>query len=287
MTLAATDLCYTKEYFAAIQFQSAAFTAVNQQSPRLASLFSTQHRWLMSHIGLSLYFRSQLGHYAGFTPSEFLDLVHAWQVASRNTAASFLQEMVHYEIICEKQHPSDRRKKLLAPDAPALSACSIWISTHARTLDALDGGNRSSYVARPNVSRILQPLIADGLLSEPTLRQPPSPFSHFMWVNSGFLITERLILALECPSPNVPKIQTKLISVQELTSGLLLSRSHAARLIQSAEQLNIMGWTASKGRSPIWVSKEFLESFMEVQWAKLQVIDRAFKSCFSPPLPLW
>lgn len=75
------------------------FLAVQSAAPRLASQFSTQQRWLMSHAALSRYFRGlDLGR-PGLSQREFVEEVLAHGLASRNTAASFFNEALQYGLV--------------------------------------------------------------------------------------------------------------------------------------------------------------------------------------------
>lgn len=283
MSLRAAEIAQHADFFACVQRQSEAFLQVNERSPRLASIFSTQHRWLMAHIGLSLYFRGRAQErFDGLTASKFSEHVRVFNVASRNTAASFLSEMLKYGVLLEKPDRFDRRKKLLEPSSETLGALDTWMSIHANTLDMIDAGTRlADYQSDRALITQLQPLIADGFVQHSSIREPATAFSHFMGVNNGFLVTERLIFALEEPGNGSGPILTSFRSIRDMAAGVSLSKSHVARIIREAESLSIMGWSGMKGRSPMWVSRNFLESFLAVQAAKLSIIDNAFDQCSS------
>lgn len=269
-------------FVAAIQQQSNAFLQVNEQAPRLASIFATQQRWLMAHIGLSLNFRARLhGQARGLDVARFIEEVSRHDVASRNTAASFLAEMVKYKIIEQVPNVRDRRLKVLGPTPGTLEAINLWVLIHLTTLDGLDGGSRKEcYMSEPDGLLCLQPLIADGLLASDAIRDPSRYFAHFMWLNNGFLITERLIAAMQAADEDQERIVTTISSMSELATGLSLSRTHAARKVKEAEAMGAIGWQGERGRSPLWVSREFRQHFMFVQAAKLAIIDEAFEACF-------
>jgi hypothetical protein len=263
-------------FVAAIRRQSAHLLDVHNHLPRLGSIFSNQHRWLMAHIGLSLYFESLENPCAGgLHPARFIKQVAIHQVTSRNTASAFLSEMLNYGIIIRNPQEADRRKRALMPAPQTLAALETWLLLHLSTLDELDAGSRCArYEAELMPS--LQPAIADGLLRDNVTRNPNSTFAHFMWMNSGFLITERLMVSLgEYPAGD-DRLATNLTSIAELTAGLNLSRAHSARKINEAQELGILGWTGTKGRSPMWASRTFIESFLAVQAAKLGIIGQAF-----------
>lgn len=68
-------------------------------APRLASQFSTQQRWLMSHAVLSHYFRGLSAGRPGLSRRDFVEQTLAHGLASRNTAAAFFVEALQYGLI--------------------------------------------------------------------------------------------------------------------------------------------------------------------------------------------
>jgi DNA-binding MarR family transcriptional regulator len=264
--------------------QAEAFLQVNKHQSRIASIFSNQQRWLMAHIGMALYFQNLNDpKQEGLSTALFVKDVLHHNVTSRNTATAFLSEMLKYGIITRRPHPTDRRKQLMAPSDKALEALMSWVLIHLATLDSIDAGSRQiRFHSAPARTSRLQPLIASALLQHDRIRNPSAPFAHFMWMNCGFLITERLMTSLrELDSGG--RYVTSLTSVAEMTSDLTLSRSHSARKIAEAEEMGILGWCGTKGRSPIWVSSAFVETFLDLQAVKLAIIDEAFDAAFPAP----
>ena len=78
-----------------VRGQAQALLSMQGSSPRISSVFATQQRWLMAHAALALYFRSEAKEAGGGLLTErFLEIVTQHDIASRNTAASFLKEML-------------------------------------------------------------------------------------------------------------------------------------------------------------------------------------------------
>lgn len=245
----------------------------------------------MAHVGLALHFQNVTGAaQEGLSAANFIKNVTHHGITSRNTATAFLNEMTQYGVIAQQPHPRDKRMRVIVPAAATLEAIGGWMALHLSTLDALDGGKRVAWfqASLPSALGLLQPEIAAGLLSDDTIRNPHHAFAHFMWMNSGFLVTERLIVSLEDVSGKGSRLATSLVSATELTAGFNLSRSHSARKINEAEELGILGWSGTKGRSPMWVSRDFVSSFLDVQAAKLAIIDRVVAAHRSaePPIRL-
>jgi len=291
MRLEENNIRKHRRFLDLIKMQSSSLMAVHEVQPRLASIFSCQDRWLMAHIGLSLYFDGLATPGAdGLTTASFVKTVVSHKIASRNTATAFLNEMLNYGIIWRRPHATDRRMHVMAPAPTTLDALTFWIEVHLATLDMIDGGSRASrFHESPGAFLAhLQPAIAKGLLHDETIMRPDQAFAHFMWMTSGFLITERLILAVETIAGDRDHLPVMLSSVGELTAGLNLSRAHSARKINEAEKLGILGWIGTKGRSQMWVSRSFVLAFLDIQAAKLAVIDAAFAELAldgsSPPL---
>jgi hypothetical protein len=101
----------------------------------------------MGHAALALYFRSG-GEEAGggLLTERFLEMVARHDIASRNTASSFLKEMLKYDIVRVAPNCASHRVRTLAPSLAALSALYGWHVLHLATLDRLDGGARGGEV---------------------------------------------------------------------------------------------------------------------------------------------
>jgi hypothetical protein len=75
--------------------------------------------------------------------------------------------------------------------APSLAALFQWHVLHLGTLDGLDGGTRSATLsAAPEALQRLQPLIADGILGDNTVRKPEPTFALFAWVDEGGIVMD-------------------------------------------------------------------------------------------------
>lgn len=278
MTTAAGRIKANPEFSGLIKRQSNHLLGINTETPRLASIFACQDRWLMAHVGMALHFENARGPgREDLNAANFTRHVRLHQVTSRNTASAFLNEMINYGIITQRQHASDRRKRVMEPAPKTIEALGAWILLHLSTLDALDGGQRCAwYLASPEeILARLQPLIAAALLRDATIRKPHPAFAHFMWMTSGFLVTERLFVSIVDADAEGDRLQTSLTSVADLTAGLNISRSHSARKVGEAEEQGFVGWNGAKGRSPMWVSADFVAGFLDVQAAKLAIIDHA------------
>ncbi|RVD67355.1 hypothetical protein EN751_37260, partial [Mesorhizobium sp. M4A.F.Ca.ET.029.04.2.1] len=100
MTLNAEEIADHPALHRCVRMQALAMNQAYQANPRLSSVFATQQRWLMAHIGLALHFRRDPGDYRKeATAARIIDAIRQHQVASRNTADAFIKEMLHYNFI--------------------------------------------------------------------------------------------------------------------------------------------------------------------------------------------
>lgn len=280
MALTAEEILSYPALHRSVQAQSRALIAIYETSPRLASIFATQQRWLLGHLGLSMHFRQVPGDpHTELTMARFIKVVSDNAVASRNTAEAFLKEMLHYNI-AEYLPARDGRARPLQPAAATIRTFSGWVIAHLRTLDDLDGGDRvSTFLYRPDMLSQLQPLIADGLLSSIPVREPKHTFSLFIWLNNGGIVMDWLMSGINPDHADLDRIPTSVVSIGDFASWLHLSRTHLARKLRDAEGLGSIGWLGRRGHSVMWISRTFHQEYMMVQAAKLAVVAAAFEAC--------
>ena len=265
-----------------VRGQAQALLSIQGSAPRISSVFATQQRWLMGHAALALYFRSEAqkagGAGGGLMTERFLKIVAQHDIASRNTASSFLKEMLKYDIVRVVPDSAGRRQLTLEPAPAALSALFGWHVLHLATLDRLDGGARvAKFNAQPALLRTIQPIIADGLIGSIEVREPEATFSLFTWVNEGGIVMDRLIVGcLEVSSDG--RILTDVTSVSTLAQRLKLSRTQLGRKFAEAEAMGSLGWSGARGKSALWVSEDFRRQYLSAQAVKLAIIDAAFEA---------
>jgi len=263
---------------AAIQQQSRLLLQIYDGNPRLASVFGTQHRWLMAQTALALHFR---GDGRGMRSAQILDFVSRHGVASRNTADAFVKEMLKYGYARLLPQAEDKRTRPLEPTEASLDALHGWVGIHLATLDRLDHGQRlETFLGTQGALASLQPRIADGLLSSNRVRHPERTFSLFTWLNNGGLVMDWLIAGIEEADLDAERVATGIVSIAALAERLKLSRTHLARKLGDAEALGSIGWHGKRGQSVMWVSAGFRREYVTAQAVKLAIIDAAFDECF-------
>jgi hypothetical protein len=280
MAMISDDILAHPALASCVRSQAQALLLTHQASPRTASPFATQQRWLMAQAALAQYFRNEAtATGAGLLAERFLDLVVRHELASRNTAAAFLKEMLKYGIVRYVAGSEGRRHRPIEPSPMTLAVLQHWHMVHLATLDGLDGGARSATLhAQPAALGSIQPLIADGLLASSDVRRPERTFSLFTWVNDGGIVMDRLIVGCREGADGLARIATDITSISGLAQGLNLSRTQLGRKFAAAEAMGSLGWFGPRGKSPLWVSAGFRREYHAAQAVKLAIVDAAFES---------
>jgi hypothetical protein len=260
-----------------IRLQSAKLLSMFESDARLAAVFATQQRWLMSHAGLSLHFRIDTeSRFPGLHLTSFLDTVQKHGIASRNTADAYIKEMIKYKYVTVVPSREDKRVRFLEPTEPVIAIYSGWLMVHLASLDGLYGGNRlQSFTENPKLVAKLQPDIADALISARTVRAPTGTFSLFTWLDNGGLIMDKLIAQMDETVDSDGRIASGEVSTVSMAAMLGLSRTHLARKLREAEEMGSIGWMGRRGHSVMWVSPGFRAEYLDAQAIKLSIIDQA------------
>jgi AraC-like DNA-binding protein len=265
-----------------IRIQAQALLLMHQHSPRTASPFATQQRWLISQATLAKYFRNEAAAPdSGVLSERLIDVVVSQRLASRNTASAFIKEMLKYGVVRYLAGTEGKRHRPLEPSPMTLMALQHWLGIHLTTLDALDGGQRAAALrGHRSLLGAIQPLVADGLLASNAVRKPGKTFSLFTWIDDGGIVMDRLIAGCLHGVDGTGRIATDVESVSTLAQRLCLSRTQLSRKFAEAEAMGSLGWSGTRGKSAIWVSNEFWREYHIAQAVKLAIIDAAFATCF-------
>lgn len=288
MAMTADEILVHSALERCVRDQARSLLMMQEASPRIASLFATQQRWLMAHAALAQYFRGEARDPgAGVLAERFLEIIARHELASRNTASAFLKEMLKYDIIRFVADSEGRRHRPLEPAPAVLMALFQWHALHLATLDGLDGGARvASFRARPALLGAIQPLIADGLIGSGDVRKPERTFSLFTWVDEGGIVMDRLIVGCQQGADGHARIPTDVTSISRLAQRLNLSRTQLGRKFAEAEAMGSLGWSGPRGKSSLWVSADFRREYHAAQAVKLAIIDTAFAACVMAGRPI-
>src|SRR5579872_1507072 len=162
MAMTADDILAHPALVACVRGQAERLLMIHQATPRTASPFATQQRWLMAQAALAAFFRREAREAgSGLLAERIVDLIAGHKLASRNTAAAFVHEMLKYGIVRHVRASEGRRYRPIEPSPTTLAVLSHWLAVHLSTLDRLDGGTRSAMLReRPVLLGAIQPLAA-------------------------------------------------------------------------------------------------------------------------------
>jgi hypothetical protein len=262
-----------------LQFLARGFGLLYENAPRISSLFASQQRWLLCHVGLALHFRSSLEGTPGLTRRRLALLAVDLRLASRNTAHAFFDEALKYGVIRPSTVDGSERigEVELAPGS--MSMLIHWYDLHFQALDRLDGGDRSGrFMAQPErVLARLAPIFAPALLSSTQVRMPGPFYTIFTWADAGGNLMDRLIAGIDiCAPQQQGRLLTDIFSLSHLAQAFTLSRAHTSRKFAEAEAIGGIGWSGRRGRSPMWIAVEFYQEYARAQAQKLCILNSAF-----------
>ncbi|MBX5131223.1 hypothetical protein CO660_00370 [Rhizobium sp. L9] len=284
MAFTAENLAADDRFLAAILHCANQLLAIYRESPRIASIFAAQQRWLMAHAGFALHYgHPDDGQSGGLYSGRFVDFAVKNDIASRNTAAAFMQEMLAYRFLRVVPGP-DKRTRYLEPTEIAEQHFIRWLVTHMMILDSLDGGERADQItADPSATMAaIQPRIARAIIGSESVRNPGPTFNLFNWANSGGLVMDYLISRL----PQFPRAAECVVigplSLRELREQFMISNTHLKRLLTQATIMESVGWTEPSRKGDFWLSRRFILEYWNYQAAKFAIVDAAAEAVLGP-----
>lgn len=284
MAFTAENLAADDRFLAAILHCANQLLAIYRESPRIASIFAAQQRWLMAHAGFALHYgHPDDGQSGGLYSGRFVDFAVKNDIASRNTAAAFMQEMLAYRFLRVVPGP-DKRTRYLEPTEIAEQHFIRWLVTHMMILDSLDGGERADQItADPSATMAaIQPRIARAIIGSESVRNPGPTFNLFNWANSGGLVMDYLISRL----PQFPRAADCVVigplSLRELREQFMISNTHLKRLLTQATTMESVGWTEPSRKGDFWLSRRFILEYWNYQAAKFAIVDAAAEAVLGP-----
>jgi AraC-like DNA-binding protein len=282
MAMTANDIVAHPALAPCVRTQAEALVLTHQACPRTAAPFARPQRWLMAQAILAAYFRSEARQPgSGLLSQHFVDMAVTQNLASRNTAAAFINEMRQYGIVSHIAAGEGKRCRRLEPSPNTLAMSLQWLAVHLATLDGLDGGGRSAALReQPARFGAIQPLIADGLLASRAVRRSIGKLSLLTWIHDGGIVMDRLITGCPQDATDLERIPTDVMSVSDLSRRLNLSRSQLSRKFGIGEAMGSLGWSGGRGNSALWVSAEFWRAYHAAQAEKLSIIDAAVAGVF-------
>ena len=282
MSLSAKELVQDPKFFTEILGYTREIISTYDENQRVCSVFASQQRWLMALAGFALYCGGIDGELPGIHANRFANYIVEHEIASHNTALSFIQEMLALGFLRYLPVTSDRRARPMQPTEEAAMQLAKWMSIHLSVLDRLDGGKRNAlFSKKPELIGLLQPPISVGIIENDDLRNPGATFDLFTWANSGGIIMDYLISRISTINPTTQKAVIGPVAFTDICSRFLISRTNAKRLMNKAINMQSVGWTGSPGRSQLWLSTAFIEEYRNYQAGKLAIIDAAWQNTLS------
>jgi hypothetical protein len=283
MPLSATDIENHFRVRATLRQRAAELLNMHVVNPRAAGIFATHQRWLIAHIALATHFDAVLtGGQEGMYASTVAATAVAEGVSSRNTAESFLREMVRYGFCDSAPSERDRRIRRLTITPYAIANVAGWLAANLATLDAFDDGDRASnFLANPSLIARVELVAARGFLSSPAIRRPGPTFLLFTTVDEGGAVMDRLYASHADAPDSHGRYLTRIASHADFGGHIRLSRSHLSRKLRAAEALGDVGWEGERGKSRIWVSEAFLTQYVRRQAAELATIEAGYQLAIS------
>jgi hypothetical protein len=214
---------------------------------------------------------------SGLTASRLMQVASDLKVASKNTAASFLAELVAYKFLRDvPDETPDRRVRRLETTEVSEEAIHSWFLGHMSCLDWLDGGNRAAITTLvPNLFRIAQPRAASALCLEPVWRDPRDSVGHFLWSDVGGLVLHDLISRLPDDARERDRNVLEGVNLVETSNEFGISLTNLKRMFKKAEAEALLGWEAPRNRGKLWLSRTFIEDYFHWQSAKFAELDKA------------
>ncbi|WP_434710666.1 hypothetical protein NMA58_13885 [Rhizobium sp. YTUHZ045] len=284
MAFTAENLAADDRFLAAILHCANQLLAIYRESPRIASIFAAQQRWLMAHAGFALHYgHPDDGQSGSLYSGRFVDFAVKNDIASRNTAAAFMQEMLAYRFLRVVPGP-DKRTRYLEPTEIAEQHFIRWLVTHMMILDSLDGGERADQITADPCATMaaIQPRIARAIIGSEYVRNPGPTFNLFNWANSGGLVMDYLISRL----PQFPRAAECVVigplSLRELREQFMISNTHLKRLLTQATTMESVGWTEPSRKGDFWLSRRFILEYWNYQAAKFAIVDAAAEAVLGP-----
>ncbi|PDV90156.1 hypothetical protein CO652_01770 [Rhizobium sp. H4] len=283
MAFTAETLAADDRFLAAILHCADQMLAIYRESPRIASIFAAQQRWLMAHAGFALHYGHPDYEKSGLYSGRFIDFAVKNDIASRNTAAAFMQEMLAYRFL-RPAPGADKRTRYLEPTEIAEQHFSRWLVTHMMILDSLDGGKRADRIAAEPTAMMaaIQPRIAKAIIGSHAVRSPGPTFNLFNWANSGGLVMDYLISRLPEFPRTAERVTVGPLSLREIRDQFMISNTHLKRLLTQAATMESVGWTEPSRKGEFWLSRRFILEYWNYQAAKFAIVDAAAEAVLGP-----
>ncbi|MCM2292888.1 hypothetical protein NAC44_11190 [Allorhizobium sp. BGMRC 0089] len=253
------------------------FIDLHTKSPRLSRLQSSLRKTLMTQALYSLALQRQHTEpLSGLTAARYAEIMSRTGTASRNTATSYLAELVAYKLLQEADGVTDRRLRVLILTDVSRTAMVNWFLGHLHFLDKLDRGHRCRQFQGCDALFVhSQSALTKLLFEDPLWNKPPDSINSFLSSDMGIMILHDLFHRLPQRLIN-DRYTLGPVSLGMLSSKYLVSTTTLKRIFKISENEGLLGWEQSRRRGDLWLSPQFVKSTIEWQAAKLELINTAF-----------
>lgn len=251
---------------------------IHKETPRLARLKACHRKWLMTHSLYALALqRTPDDPQSGLTTSRFVDTILELGEASRNTAASFLAELVAYKFLTCEECVTDRRVRILLLTEASKNAMTAWFHGHLGCLDLLDQGNRREIAeANPDILNVAQPIIARILVNDKDWRVPRDSIAPFLNSDMGGMVLHDLITRVPDQPDSNGHYQLGKINLSNLGKTYMISLTNLKRMFKNGHEEGLLGWQQQQRRGGFWLSQQFVQDYYHWQSAKFEAVNVAF-----------
>jgi DNA-binding MarR family transcriptional regulator len=252
--------------------------AIHRETPKLARLKASHRKWLMTQSLFTLCLeRNENDPLSGLTISRFIDIATSIGAVSRNTAESFIKEMLTYKFLERIPNDRDKRFQILTITDISYDAMESWFNGHMKGLDRLDGGNRFAVCANdPRIFRMSQPRAADRLVNNPVWRHPADSIGAFLHSDLGGMVLHELMSHITDFRTADDRIRVAQISITQIARTYMVSASNVKRMFKRAEDAGHLTWGDESRKKTLWLSRGFIEDYLGWQAEKFAALDEAF-----------
>lgn len=256
---------------------------IHRDTPRLARLKASHRKWLMTQSMYALSIQRREGDpNSGLNPARFIEIATTIGAASRNTADSFLKELLAYKFLREVEHGHDRRMRFLETTEASDRAMRSWFMGHMNGLDRLDGGRREAMcLAEPRLFLSAQPYAAEQLIANPVWRYPADSIRPFLFAEFGGMILHEILHQIEDFKAEAGRIMVGAFSVPALAQQYGISVTNIKIMFRKTEESGFLGWVGRRGNRTLWLSEDFLSDYLFWQAQKFAALDEAYRFALS------
>ena len=250
---------------------------IHEKTPRLARLKASHQKWFMTQMLFALQLeRDGQDQNLGLTPTRLHDSIAQYNIASRNTAASFLAEILAYKFLREVQATHDRRIHMYETTEIATQAMLNWFDGHMACLDEVDGGNRHALsMSDRRIFRLAQPRAARALLEDVRWRVLPDSIASFIRSESGGMVLHEIVSRMSPDSIEGDRAFAGELSIALLAGKYAISVTNVKRMFAPVEANGDAGWERPRRKGRLWFSRRFLNDYFHWQATKFAALDEA------------